>query len=43
MIPAQQRFAGRNPPGFEIDQRLIEQFELLIGQRLAQVQFQNAA
>ena len=43
MIPAQQRFAGRYPAGFEIDQRLIEQLEFLVGQRLAQVQFQNAA
>lgn len=43
MIPAQQRFAGRDPPRFEIDQRLVEQLEFLVGQRLAQVEFQDAA
>ena len=43
MIPAQQRLAGRDPPGLEIDQRLVEQFEFLVGQRLAQIQFQDAA
>ena len=43
MVPAQQRFAGGNPAGFEIDQRLIEQLELFVGQRLAQIKFQNAA
>ena len=30
-------------PGLEIDQRLIEQLEFLVGQRLAQVEFQDAA
>ena len=33
----------RDPPGLEIDQRLIEQLEFLVGQRLAQVQLQDAA
>ena len=43
MIPSQQRFARRYSPGLEIDERLIEQLEFLMGKRLAQIQFQNAA
>src|ERR1700722_12415607 len=43
MIPSQQGFAGSYAPGFEIDERLIEQLEFLVGQRPAQVEVQNAA
>ncbi len=42
MIPAQQRLAGRNPPGLQIDQRLIEQLEFFVSQRLAQIELQGA-
>src|SRR3954447_1518280 len=43
MIPAQQRFTRPYPSRLEIDERLIEQLEFLVGQRLAQVQLQNTA
>jgi len=35
--------AGGDLARFEIDERLKEQLELLVGERLAQVQFQDAA
>jgi len=43
MIPAQQCLAGGDLARFQIDERLKEQLELLVGERLAQVQFQDAA
>ena len=43
MIPAQQRLAGGDLSRLEIDQRLVEQLELLVRQRLAQVEFQDTA
>ena len=43
MIPAQQRLAGRDPSRLEIDERLVEQLEFLVRQRLAQVELEDAA
>ena len=43
MTPAQQRLAGRDPPGFQVHQRLEVQLELLVDERLAQVDFQRTA
>ena len=43
MAPAQQRLEAGDHPGPQIDQRLIEQFELAGAQRLTEVEFQQAA
>ena len=43
MIPAQQRLAGGDPSRLEIDQRLEVKLELLVRQRLAQVELEDAA
>ncbi len=43
MTPAQQRLAGRDPSGLQVHQRLEVQLELLVDERLAQVDFQRTA
>jgi hypothetical protein len=40
--PAQQRLAGQDALGFQVEQRLVVQLECLALQRVAQVQFQIA-
>ena len=43
MRPAQQRLAGLDPAGLEVEQRLIVQVERVALQRLAQIEFQISA
>ena len=43
MMPAQQRFAAADLVAFQIDQRLVVQLELVVRERLAQVELERAA
>jgi len=43
VIPAQQRFASRDPPRLQIDQWLVINLEFFIGERLTQIEFEHAA
>ena len=43
MAPTQQRFETGHHAGMQVDQRLVEQLELASLQRLAKVEFQQAA
>jgi len=42
MVPAQERLAAADGLGPQVDERLVEQLELPVGESLAQIEFERA-